>query len=65
MNKAVEEKSEGEEEIKQQDDIDSEKNQNQEQQQRLSLSSKAYKLFSERKNPLEIAIALNLRVRSN
>jgi transposase len=30
------------------------------EQQQLSLSSQAYKLFSERKTPLEVAIALNL-----
>ena len=30
-----------------------------------SLSSQAYKLFSDRKTPLEVAIALNLRVRGN
>lgn len=29
--------------------------------QQLSLSAQAYKLFSERKTPLEVAIALNLR----
>ncbi len=33
----------------------------QEQQQHLSLSAQAYKLFSDRKTPLEVAIALNLR----
>jgi hypothetical protein len=33
----------------------------QQEQQNLSLSSQAYKLFSERKTPLEVAIALNLR----
>ena len=59
LNKAVEEKkTEG---IKQQDNTDSEKNQNQEQQPHLSLSAQAYKLFSDRKTPLEVAIALNLR----
>ena len=59
LNKAVEEKIEG---IKQQDNTDSEKNQNQEQQQQphLSLSAQAYKLFSDRKTPLEVAIELNL-----
>ena len=39
-----------------QNNIESEKN-----QERLSLSSQAYKLFSDRKTPLEVAIALNLR----
>jgi len=57
LNKVVEEKSG--EEIKQQDG--SEKNQSQEQEQHLSLSAQAYKLFSDRKTPLEVAIALNLR----
>ena len=60
LNKAAEEKSEG---IKQQDDNnDAGKNKEEEQeQQHLSLSAEAYKLFSERKTPLEVAIALNLR----
>ncbi len=31
------------------------------QQENLSLSAQAYKLFSDRKTPLEVAIALNLR----
>jgi SHS2 domain-containing protein len=57
LNKVVEEKKT--EEIKQQDNVDSKKNQNQEQQ--LSLSARAYKLFSDRKTPLEAAIELNLR----
>jgi hypothetical protein len=57
LNKAVEEKKT--EEIKQQDNVDSKKNQNQEQQ--LSLSAQAYKLFSDRKTPLEVAIVLNLK----
>jgi hypothetical protein len=59
LNKAVEEKSEG---IKQQDDNnDAGENKEEQEQQHLSLSAKAYKLFSERKIPLEVAIALNLR----
>jgi hypothetical protein len=58
LNKAVEQKMiEG---LKEQDNINSKKNQNQEQNSDLSLSAKAYKLFSERKTPLEVAIALNL-----
>src|SRR5215217_5624809 len=60
LNKVVEEKTKGEEGIKQQGNNGAEKNQNQEQQQ-LSLSAQAYKLFSDRKTPLEVAIALNLR----
>ena len=59
MNKAVEQKMiEG---LKEQDNINSKKNQNQEQNSDLSLSAKAYKLFSERNTLLEVAIALNLR----
>ena len=58
LNKAVEEKkTEGNEE---QDNTDSEKNQNLEQQRHLSLSTQAYKLFSDRKTPLEVAVTLNL-----
>jgi len=58
LNKAVEEKkTEG---IKQQDNNDAEEK-NQPEQQQLSLSAQAYKLFSDRKTPLEVAIALNLR----
>jgi DNA-binding CsgD family transcriptional regulator len=60
LNKAVQEKDEREEGIKQQHNINS-KNQNQEhEQQNLSLSAQAYKLFSEHKTPLQVAIALNL-----
>jgi SHS2 domain-containing protein len=58
LNKVIEEKAEREEGIKQDDP---EKNQQQEQQQHISLSAQAYKLFSEGKTPLEVAIALNLR----
>ena len=46
LNKEVEEKTEG---LKEQE------------QQHLSLSAQAYKLFSERKTPLEVAIELNLK----
>jgi hypothetical protein len=54
----IEEKTQ---EIKEEED-DAQKNQNQEQeQQQLSLSAQAYKLFSDRKTPLEVAIAFNLR----
>jgi DNA-binding CsgD family transcriptional regulator len=56
LNKAVREKTEGKEE---QDNA--EKNQYQaQQQQHLSLAAQAYKLFSEGKTPLQVAIALNL-----
>ena len=59
LNKVIKGKT-GEEGIKQQHDT---KNQNQEQQQQQHLSSpaQACKLFSDRKTPLEVAIALNLR----
>jgi hypothetical protein len=48
----VEKKTEG---IKQQDDA--EENLEQEEQH-LSLAAQTYKLFSDRKNPLEVAITL-------
>jgi DNA-binding CsgD family transcriptional regulator len=54
LNKAIEEKkTEG---SKEEDNINIERN----QEQRLSLSAQAYKLFSEGKTPLEVAIELNL-----
>jgi hypothetical protein len=59
LNKVIEKKSE---EIKQQDDNnDAGENKEQEQQQHPSLSAQAYKLLSDRKTPLEVAIELNLR----
>jgi transposase len=58
LNKVIEGKAERSKE--EQDNINS-KNQNQEQQPHRSLSAQAYKLFSDRKTPLEVAIALNLR----
>ena len=59
LNRVIEEKTEGlKEERQQQDNNDAENNQ--EDQQHLSLSTQAYKLFSEGKTPLEVAIALNL-----
>jgi ABC-type methionine transport system ATPase subunit len=58
LNKVIE--GEKTERLKE-DNIDLEKKQNQEQeQQQLSLATQAYKLFSKRKTPLEVAIALNL-----
>jgi hypothetical protein len=58
LNKVIEEKkTKGLEE--EQDNINS-KNHNQENKQHLSISAQAYKLFSDRKTPLEVAIALNL-----
>jgi hypothetical protein len=62
LNKVIEEKTEElKEELQQQDNnTDTQKNLNREQQ-RLYLAAQAYKLFSDRKTPLEVAIALNLR----
>jgi len=60
LNKVIEEKTK-EEGIKQQDNINSKDQNQQQQQQHLSLAAEAYKLFSDRKTPLEVAIALNLR----
>jgi hypothetical protein len=62
LNKVIEEKkkTEGWKE-EQQNNNDSKENRQQEQQQHLSPSAQAYKLFSDRKTPLEAAIALNLR----
>jgi transposase len=54
LNKVVEEKTEAK--CQQDNKIDAEKN----QEQQLSLSAQAYKLFSERKTPLQVAIALNV-----
>jgi transposase-like protein len=58
LNKVTEEKSQ--EEGKEQQGY-AEKSQELEQQQHLSLSSQAYRLFSDRKTPLEVVIELNLR----
>jgi hypothetical protein len=61
LNKVIEEKTKEskEEAIKQQDD--NAKQNKQEQQQNLSPSAQAYKLFSDRKTPLQVAIELNLK----
>jgi transposase len=59
LNKVVKEKGEASKE-QGQDNNDAEENKQPEQQQ-LSLSTQAYKLFSDRKTPLEVAIALNLK----
>jgi hypothetical protein len=58
LNKAVEDKTEA---WKEEYNNDAGKNQEQHQQQNLSLSTQAYKIFSEGKTPLEVAIARNLR----
>src|SRR5215217_6301897 len=58
LNKISQEKKREGSKEEEQDNIDSEKNQTQAQQS--SVSAQAYKLFSERKTPLEVAIALNL-----
>jgi transposase len=57
LNKAVKEKTQRSKEQQE----DGEKNQEEEQEQHLSLSAQAYKLFSDRKTPLEVAIELNLK----
>ena len=62
LNKVMEEKTEGlKEEQLQQEDNNIDADNNQEQQRRLSLSTQAYKLFSEDKTPIEVSIELNLR----
>ena len=58
LNKAVQEKIKVSKEEQQNN---AEQNQQEEGKQKLSLSSQAYKLFSERKTLLEVAITLNLR----
>jgi len=57
LNKVMEEKTER---LKEQQD-GAEKSHEQEEQQNLSLSTQAYKPFSESKTPLEVSIELNLR----
>ena len=59
LNKIVEEKK-TEASKEQQDNDKAEQYQEQEQRQ-LSLSAQSYKLFSDRKTPLKVAIALSLR----
>jgi transposase len=59
LNKVIEKQAE-EQGIKQNNNNSGGKIQ-EEEQQHLSLSAQAYKLFSDRKTPLEVAIALNLR----
>ena len=62
LNKA----DEGREQNNNNNDIENKKQQQgQEQQQQLSLSTQAYKLFSEGKSPIQVAVALNVRVRDN
>jgi hypothetical protein len=59
LNRVVEEKKiEG---SKEEQNNNAEQNQQEEGEQKQSLSVQAYKLFSDRKTPLEVAIALNLR----
>src|SRR5687768_12331091 len=60
LNNVIEEKKTERLKEEEQDNTDSEKNQNQEQYRHLSLAAQAYKLFSERKTPLQVAIELNL-----
>ena len=59
MNKVIEKKTERLKQEEQQDNIDSEKNQTHAQQP--CVSAQAYKLFSDRKTPLQVAVTLNLR----
>jgi hypothetical protein len=54
LNKVIEQKTEG---LKEEQNNNAEKNQ---EHQQLSLAAQAYKLFSEGKSPLEVAIASNL-----
>ena len=63
LNKVDEEKKTDGSKEEEEDNIDSEKNQTQAQQP--SVSAQAYKLFSDRKTPLEVAITLNLRESGN
>ena len=58
LNKVMEEKkAEGTKEVEQEQD---DAGKNQEQEQQLSLSTQAYKLFSEGRIPIEVSIELNL-----
>jgi hypothetical protein len=57
LNKTLEEKTEASEEQRQ----DNNSIGNNQQEPHLSLAAQAYKLFSDRKTPLEVAIELNLR----
>jgi hypothetical protein len=56
LNKVIKDKTE---ELNEEEQDDAEKKK--EQESHLSLSAQAYKLFSDRETPLEVAIALNLR----
>jgi transposase len=58
LKKVVEEKKT--ERLKDQRQDDVEKNNEAKEQQHLSLAAQAYKLFSDRKTPLEVAVTLNL-----
>ena len=58
LNKVMEEKKT---EAKGQQDNNTDTENNQEQEQQPSLSTQAYKLFSEGKTPIELAIELNIR----
>jgi len=58
LNKTFEEKTEASKEEQRQDNNNGAENNQQEPH--LSLAAQAYKLFSDRKTPLEVAIALNL-----
>ncbi len=60
LNKTLEEKTEASKEEQGQDNNNNAVENNQ-QEPHLSLAAQAYKLFSDRKTPLEVAIALNLK----
>jgi transposase len=57
LNKALEEKTEA---LKEEQGKDNNGVENNQQEPHLSLAAQAYKLFSDRKTPLEVAIDLNL-----
>jgi cytidylate kinase len=65
LNKEVEEKKTEASKQEQEQNNNNGVVENNQQEPHLSLAAQAYKLFSDRKTPLEVAIGLNLRVRGN
>jgi hypothetical protein len=59
LNKADE--AQRKEQLQDNDDNVSDEKHHQQEQQQLSLSTQAYKLFSERKTPIQVAVALNVK----
>jgi len=57
LNKVIEEKTKG---LKEEQDNDKDEQYQEQEPRQLSLSAQAYKLFSDRKTPIEVSIALNL-----